>query len=501
MNDKPRNAGGKPSPGKPGAPFHKPESRPGAPSGKPGAPAGKPKPKRGNKPFSTARPRAEGGGAHGMKKAGLESLDKPAHSKIAPVIDLTTGPAVPDGMVRVTLARGKSKPFWIGHPWVFSGAIDKVEGNVGQFGSPCVVVDERGNPLGTGHYSPDAQIAVRLMWHRRTTDLPFEPPSFENILSERIGDALKLRASLGFPTDATNVYRVINAEGDLLPGLVVDRLGDVLSLQFGSRQMLDARESIVRLLSRELRPTRIVASVSETASRLEGIPIMHELEPEPAKGEHPSIDIRENGLVYRIDLTSMQKTGFYADQRENRARFGALSAGKSMLDAYCHYGGFGLAAARAGATSVTQVDTSNPALEGAREAARLNGLDGKIEALNADAIVYLKEQQAANRTWDRIVIDPPKFAQGRSHLEDALQKYARLNTLAMATLAPGGLLLTCSCSRHVGEEEFGRMLTESGHRLRKSVRVLERWGQPADHPTVSVAPEGRYLKAWLVALG
>jgi len=437
-----------------------------------------------------------------MKKAGASM---PAYA--APSVHVTeraperSGLVIPHGTVKVTLARGKSKPFWIGHPWVFSGAIDKVEGPVGVFGAPAIVVDERGNPLGTGWYAPEAQIAVRLLWHRRTTDLPFEPPSFENLLAERLTEALRLRASLGFPGDKTNVYRLVNAEGDLLPGLVVDRLGSALSIQFGSRQMLDARETIVRALSRELKPTRIVASVSETSSRLEGIPSMHELEPEAQPGERAEVDILEDGLRYRIDLTSIQKTGFYVDQRENRARFGALSAGRSMLDAYCHYGGFGLQAARAGASNVTQVDTSNPALEGAREAARLNGLDGRIEALNADAIVYLKEQQAAGRTWDRIVIDPPKFAQGRSHLEDALQKYARLNTLAMATLAPGGLLLTCSCSRHVGEEEFGRMLTESGHRLRKSVRVLERWGQPADHPTVSVAPEGRYLKAWLVALG
>jgi 23S rRNA (cytosine1962-C5)-methyltransferase len=172
-----------------------------------------------------------------------------------------------------------------------------------------------------------------------------------------------------------------------------------------------------------------------------------------------------------------------------------------VLDAYCHVGGFGLQAARAGASHVVQVDSSNVAIDGARAAAELNGLADRTEALMADAIVYLKEAQAAGKTFDRIVVDPPKFAQGRSHLEDALQKYARLNTLAMATLSEGGLLLTNSCSRHVGEDEFGRMLTESGHRLRKSVRVLERWGQPADHPTLSVAPEGRYLKTWLVSLG
>jgi len=459
-----------------------------------GDPGEKARPKRGPQSFSRARPRAEGGGPHGMKKVAA-----------APRVVSESGEVVrATGEVKVTLARGKSKPFWIGHPWVFSGAVDKVEGpegSFGTFGAPCVVQDERGNPLGTGYYSPDAQIAVRLLWHRRTTDLPFEPPTFDALLGERLAGAIELRRALGFPSERTDVYRVVNAEGDLLPGLIVDRLGKVVSVQLGSRQMFDAKDAIVRALRRELRPERVVISVSETASRLEGLPLTHELEPEPAKGERAEVEVVEDGLRYRIDLAAMQKTGFYADQRENRARFAALSAGRTVLDAYCHLGGFGLQAARAGARSVTQVDTSNPALELARAAARLNGLEANVEALNADAIVYLKEQQAAGKTWERIVIDPPKFAQGRSHLEDALQKYARLNTLAMATLAPGGLLLTCSCSRHVSEEEFGRMLTESGHRLRKSVRVLERWGQPADHPTVSVAPEGRYLKAWLVALG
>lgn len=412
---------------------------------------------------------------------------------------IETGPSA-DGRVTVTLAKGKSKPFWIGHPWVFSGAIARVAGEIGQ-GAPCVVEDERKNPLGMGYYSPEAQIAVRLWWHRRTTDLPFEPPDFSATVRERIGDAVRLREALGLPSQRTDVYRLINAEGDLLPGLIVDRLGPVASVQIGSRQMLAERDLIVRAVREVLGSERVAVTVSETASRLEQIAVMHELEPELQKGERALVEVKEDGLRYRVDLGAMQKTGFYADQRDNRARFAGYCGGKSVLDAYCHYGGFGLQAARAGAASVIQVDTSNPALEGAREAARLNGLEQAIEALNADVIVYLKEQQAAGRSWERIVIDPPKFAQGRGHIEDALQKYARLNTLAMATLAPGGLMLTCSCSRHVSEEEFGRMLTESGHRLRKSVRVLERWGQPADHPTVSVAPEGRYLKAWLIALG
>jgi 23S rRNA (cytosine1962-C5)-methyltransferase len=444
--------------------------------------------KRKPKPFSTARPREEGG-----PKAKVAAAPKAPKSESA----------ILPGHVTVTLARGKSKPFWVGHPWVFSGAIDSVSREV-EGGAPCVVEDERKNPLGTGYYSPEGQIAVRLLWHRRSTDLPFQPPSFEALLDERLNQAIALRVELGLPGERTNVFRLVNAEGDFLPGLIVDRLGDVTSVQIGSRQMLENRDIIVALLKKKLPTSRTVISVTETASRLEGIPVTLDFEPaidKASRHERAHAEIREDGLRYRVDLESIQKTGFYADQRENRRRFAALCPGRTMLDAYCHHGGFGLQAARAGASHVTQVDTSAPAIEGARAAAELNGLSAKVEGLVADAIVYLKESQAAGKTWDRIVIDPPKLAQGRSHLEDALQKYARLNTLAMATLGKGGLLLTNSCSRHVSEEEFGRMLTESGHRLRKSVRILERWGQPSDHPTLSVAPEGRYLKSWLVSLG
>lgn len=487
----PGKAGG----GKPGA---------GKAGGKPGGAAkagGKP---RGPKVFSHARPRPEGGkvagkGARSTAIAFVQEDPTEVAGPAVPSVGVTRA-MLPRGFVRVLLAKGKSKPFWIGHPWIFSGAIAKVEGAggpVGVEGAPCIVEDERGNALGTGFYSPEAQIAVRLHWHRRTTDLPFEPPEFLGLIRERIAAAVRLRAQLGFPNERTNVYRVVNAEGDYLPGLIVDRLGSAVSVQLGSRPMLDARNVIAAALREAFKPSRIAFTVTETASRLEGIPVTHELEPESGEDE---IEVREDGLRYRIDLGSMQKTGFYCDQRENRIRFAALCAGKSVLDAYCHFGGFGLQAARAGATKVVQVDTSNPVIAAARAAAELNGLEGKIEALNDDAINYLKESQALGRSWERIVVDPPKLAQGRGHLEDALQKYARLNTLAMATLAPGGLLLTNSCSRHVGEEEFGRMLTEAGHRLRKGVRVLERWGQPADHPTLTVAPEGRYLKSWLVAL-
>jgi len=404
------------------------------------------------------------------------------------------------GILRVQLARGKSKPFWIGHPWVFSGAIQSVRGEVGDMGAECLVEDERGNVLGWGYYNPLGQIAVRLWSHRRTTDRVFETPTFAPFFEKRARAALALRENLGLTTRTDlNVYRLINAEGDGLSGLIVDRLGDVLSIQINSRAMEQRRGIVVDTLRRLTGLERLLVSVTDTAARMETLVAGVDRIGPPdflSRGTH---EVLENGLKMSMDLGAFQKTGFYADQRDNRMRFAALCKGQQVLDAYCHTGAFGLQAARHGAAHVTMVDSSEPTVEAARRNATLNGLSDKTEILAEDAINFFKERHATGQTWDRIVVDPPKFAQGRSHIDDAIQKYARLNTLALATLSDRGLLLTCSCSRHVSEADFGRMLTDAGHRLRKGVQILGAWGQPDDHPTQSVAPEGRYLKAWLVA--
>lgn len=404
------------------------------------------------------------------------------------------------GITRVQLQRGKSKPFWIGHPWVFSGAIDKVKGDVGDTGAMCLVEDERNNVLGWGYYNPLGQIAVRIWTHRRSTDLPFETPTFGPFLEKRVKTALALRTSLGLvPSADLNVFRLINAEGDGLSGLVVDRLGDVLSVQLNSRAMFEQRQTIIATLLRLTGLDRMIVSVTDTSARMEGLVASVERVGPVAFQEASTLDVVENGIRYSVDLHAFQKTGFYADQRDNRMRFAALCKGERVLDTYCHTGGFGLQAVRHGATHVTMVDSSEPTIAAARRNAEANGLSDRTDILVDDAINFLKEKHAMGETWTRMIVDPPKFAQGRGHIDDAIQKYARLNTLALATLADDGLLLTCSCSRHVSEQDFGRMLTDAGHRLRKSVRVLGTWSQPADHPTLSVAPEGRYLKAWLVS--
>jgi 23S rRNA (cytosine1962-C5)-methyltransferase len=403
--------------------------------------------------------------------------------------------------ITVELARGKSKPFWLGHPWIFSGAIKQVKGEVGDTGGACLVVDERGNALGSGFYNPHGRIAVRMTEHRRSTDLVYEAQPFPKLLRERLEAAMSRRVMMGLPGEGTDAFRLVNAEGDLLPGLVVDMLGPVASVQLNARAMYEQRDLVAREVRAVTGAETIALTVTETASRLEVIPVMNEVYgPDGKPTKDMQVDVVENGVRYRLHLETSQKTGFYVDQRENRRRFAELCGGQRVLDAYCYVGGFGIAAARAGATRVTQVDSSRAAISQAQENAALNGVGERVEAHAVDAVNFLKEAQAKGQQWDRIVCDPPKLAQGRGHVDEALKKYARINTLAMGALAPGGLMLTCSCSRHVSEDAFARMLTESGHRLRKTVQVFAQWSQPEDHPILSVAPEGRYLKAFLIGV-
>ena len=401
--------------------------------------------------------------------------------------------------VRVILKRGKSKPFWVGHPWVFSGAIKRVDGDCPEdTGTACVVEDDLGNVLGSGFYNPNGHIAVRLFEHRRSTDISFEPTPFDKLVRQRLERAVARRAALGLPNDTTDAVRLVNAEGDGLPGLIVDQLADVLILQLNSRAMYDMRDVVVAELD-TCRPgcSTIVAAVTDTASRLESIPVSFEA----VRGSLGPVTCRENGVRFEIDLQHSQKTGLFIDQRDNRRRFAQLCASKTVLDVFCYVGGFGIGALVGGAHSVLAVDSSRAACDAARRNAELNSVADRFDIQCMDAMTALKELNGKRHAkFDRVACDPPKFARGRSHIKDALKKYVRLNTLALSVLADDGMLLSSSCSEHVSEKDFLRVLNEAGHRLRKNVVVHAMWGQAPDHPFSAVAPEGRYLKAALISL-
>jgi 23S rRNA (cytosine1962-C5)-methyltransferase len=399
---------------------------------------------------------------------------------------------------RVILKKGKSKPFWLGHPWVFSGAVHRVVNAQGEIGSLCLVEDDRGNILGAGYYNPHGHIAVRLLQHRRTTELDFHWQEPLSLIRTRLEQAFKRRTALGLPNDHTTGYRLVNAEGDNLTGLIVDVLGDVAVIQFTSRMTLDLKSEISDLLNSQGQFKAIIGMVSQDSARIEGLKPNQELLSGSELPEH--VLVNENGIQYQVDLSKPQKTGFFFDQRDNRRRFAETCRDRSVLDLYTFVGAFGLNAAKAGAKKVTCVDSSQPSINSVQTNASLNGVDSKLEAICGDAIHVLRDAQERGTQWDRIICDPPKYVRSRGHHTDGIKKYLRLNNLAMSVLAPGGLMMTCSCSRHVSRQDFQRMLTEAGHRLRRNVTIHGLWGQGADHPYMAVAPESDYLKAALISL-
>tara|TARA_B100000674_G_scaffold495777_1_gene524135 strand:- start:33 stop:1235 length:1203 start_codon:yes stop_codon:yes gene_type:complete len=399
-------------------------------------------------------------------------------------------------VLRVILKRGKSKPFWLGHPWVFSGAVHRVEGKGSEQGGTCLVIDERDNVVGWGHHNPHARIAVRILEHRRTTEVDFTPPTFSTFLAQRLAQARACREQLGLPNQKTNAYRLVNAEGDGLSGLIVDVYGDRAVMQLNSRAMAENSSEIATLVMKETGVRSVQAMVSAHGLKFEGIPPQNNTFGD--KTEATDVQIVENGVRFQVDLKNPQKTGFYIDQRDNRRLLASLCSGKDVLDLYCHAGGFGLHALKSGAASATFVDSSEPALELVSKNLELNEVDG--ERFAVDAVTFLKNAKERGRSWDIISCDPPKFVRARNHRDDGLKKYARLNHLALSLLKPGGMLLTCSCSEHVNRDDFLRMLTEAAHRMRRSIRVHHVLGQGADHPYVSVAPQSDYLKAFLVTL-
>jgi 23S rRNA (cytosine1962-C5)-methyltransferase len=381
-------------------------------------------------------------------------------------------------MIRAFLKPGRAKPFWYGHPWVFSEAIQRYEAQPAP-GELVALCDERGQEIGRGFCNPGSQIRVRLLAR------PGEEvgPRFWR---DRLGKSLALRAALlGFPSGETNAFRLVNSEGDGLSGLTVDRLGEVLVVQLTSLGLWMRREEIFDALADIFSPQAIVEATS-SAQAQEGIQAV----PGVKRGKLPAetVVIRENGVQYRVSPVG-QKTGFYCDQRENRRRVAALCQGKRILDAFCFVGGFGLNALRAGAREATFVDSSGKALALVAQNLDLNQAQGRI--IEADALRFVEQSE---ERFDVVVLDPPKFATRAKDKPSALSAYRRLNAAGLRRVEPGGVLVTCSCSGLVSEEEFLRALGEASFDARRSVDVLWTAGAGADHPLRLPAIEGRYLK-------
>jgi 23S rRNA (cytosine1962-C5)-methyltransferase len=387
-------------------------------------------------------------------------------------------------MPTVRLKPGHVQPVWTGHPWVYAQAVDRIDGEA-VHGDEVLVLDPRGNSLGKGFYSPGSAIAVRLL--TRDPGEPLERAFFE----KRIERARLFRAQLGLPSDETTGYRLIHAEGDALPGLIVDVFGDVLCVQFLTAGMKRREALVLDALEGVMKPRAIVDRTPPATAKAERF----DAASGPVRGERiDALAFSERGFRYRIPLDLGQKTGFYFDQRGLRARVGELAHGKRVLDAYAFVGSFALAAARGGATQVDAVDESAVAVAG-EAVSREHGFDERIAFHKADARKFLHERAEANARYDLVVLDPPRLAPSRGSRDHALVAYSKLAEAGARLTTEGGTLVLCSCSAAVDLHALTRALATGALHARKQAFVWERHFQGPDHPVNAAFPEGLYLKA------
>jgi 23S rRNA (cytosine1962-C5)-methyltransferase len=373
-----------------------------------------------------------------------------------------------------------------GHVWVYRS--DIVSAAAVPPGSLVTVKDHRGQFLGAAHYSSSSQIAIRLLSREPVADFPA-------LLRQRVGDAIAYRESI---VHDTNAYRVIFSEADFLPGLIIDRYNDVLSMQILT-QAMDAeivRETLTSELTERLHPASIAERVDPRVRQLEDLP------PRLSglvQREKTSTIFTMNGVQFHFDALEGQKTGAFLDQRENYAAAVQYAHGEA-LDVFCYQGGFALHLAER-CSHVAGVDSSRPALEVADQNAALNRAhlkdkdkDKEIEWIEANAFDLLKDYSASGQRYDTIVLDPPAFAKSKRDLDAALRGYKELNLRALKMLRPGGILVTCSCSYHVSQPDFLGMLAAASLDAHRTLRLIEVRGQARDHPVLLNIPETAYLK-------
>ncbi|HEY1076379.1 MAG TPA: class I SAM-dependent rRNA methyltransferase [Fontimonas sp.] len=385
-------------------------------------------------------------------------------------------------MLTLKLKPREERRLRAGHLWVYSNEIqvdDKFR--TIEAGTLCRINDSRDKPLGTGYVNPRTLLTVRLLSSdgRAVIDQAW----FER----RIQSALDLRQRLY----AEPHYRLVFGESDGLPGLVVDRYGDVCVVQITTAGMELLKAQIVAALQAVVRPRGIVLRNDSSARELEGLTAYVEV-----VGEVPApLEVLEDGLRYAVDVQGGQKTGFFFDQRDNRARLARYVKGRSVLDVFSYVGAWAQRAARDGATQVSCIDSSQPALDAALTSAKLNQL--QIETIRGDALDVLKTLRAEGRTFDVVIVDPPALIKRRKDFDAGIEHYAALNRAAMQLLSTDGILISCSCSHHLEADDLQRILLRESRTTGRRLQILEEGGQGADHPVHPAIPETRYLKAFV----
>ena len=373
-----------------------------------------------------------------------------------------------------------------GHLWIFSGALQQPPRWI-EPGGLVDVKSSTGQFVARGYYNPRTDIAIRLLTHN------IEQSIDEDFLRKRIRRAVDLRKI--FDTDKTNTYRLINSEGDGLPGLIVDRYAEILVAQIHTAGMERMHSQIIAALLDETDTRGILLRNDSQSRRREGLELV---EPQVATGGVPmQVTVRENNVLFSVDPWQGQKTGFFLDQRDKREALRKYSQTKHVLNCFSYSGSFSAyAALTSEKTRVTSVDISAPAIEAARQHFILNKIDPNQHQFSvADVFDYLEQTQGLGEQFDVVVLDPPAFAKTQSARAQALKGYRRLNTLGMQVLRPGGILLTSSCSGVIGMDDLLEALSLSAQRLQRTVQLLETFTHGVDHPINLAMPETAYLKA------
>jgi 23S rRNA (cytosine1962-C5)-methyltransferase len=381
---------------------------------------------------------------------------------------------------KLILKAGREKSLKRRHPWIFSGAVAKVQGSLAP-GETVGVWSATGEFLATAAYNADSQIAARVWaWEDLQVDAAF--------FGERIGQAVAQRQALMGETAAA---RLVHGESDGLPGIVADRYGDTVVMQLNSAGADRWRATIADALLAASGASRVWERSDADVRQLEGLPPV--AGPLRGKREPTRIVIDEEGIQFAVDLEQGHKTGFYLDQRDNRQQLRALANGRDVLDGFCYSGGFALNAIKGGASSVLAVDSSAEALELARGNAELNKLP-QPEWMEGDIFQLLRKFRDSRRSFDLVVLDPPKFAPTAAHAAKAAGAYKDINLLAFKLLRPGGLLMTFSCSGGVSAELFQKIVAGAALDADADAQIVSRPGAASDHPVALNFPEGEYLK-------
>jgi 23S rRNA (cytosine1962-C5)-methyltransferase len=390
-------------------------------------------------------------------------------------------------VITVTLKPGREGPVIAGHPWVFSGAIASLVGE-GSAGSLAQVIANDGSVVGIGYMNPRCSITVRML-SRQLEEID------AGFIHRRLEAALILRRAV-VPSDTT-AYRLVNGEGDFLPGIIVDVYGPFIVCQSLTAGADVLKPLVVEGLVRLLSPQGIYEKSEGGVRQEEGLTntagVLWGEEPPPL------LEIQENGCRFLINVRGGQKTGFFLDQRENRTLIGTVASGKRMLNGFAYTGGFGIVAARNGAGHVVSVDSSESALRLARKNWQANDLpEAQGKFVQADMFSYLRE---ITESFDLVVLDPPPFIRRRQDLKVGITGYKEINLRALRLVAPGGQLLTFSCSQHLSAADFFQTVLFAAADARRNVRVLKHLGPAADHPVNLAHPEGAYLKGLWLWLG